>query len=411
MFKHRIIYLIIFFSNSLFCADYGRWSDADQYTAATVITGVTNTIRRLAIFDGLTFANSGTAATYTSMFPISGNVNLAGGTLTLGRELRFGDVVSFVGPGKIYGSTGVRDISFPGTLQSWAYTYTFQDVMLRFESDLNLRTQFTFQNTCTVDGGGSQLDLRNGGSIFIAAGANLTFQNISIVGLNRSNVQCMGTNSTIHLDDTALLLSGTYVFTQGSVNVINDAKITGTGAFAYKSAQNFRIRSKSSLLIDNKITFSYDSSSASALVFEDNTSTFILNGATLYATANGINLRTGNMKITTYSYVASEETADITIGNDAIAQDFTCLFSERTKLELLKGSIAYRNVGLQSWIMLYEPSELVIDTGAKLKLYQSLNPGDGNTHFRTGSYLLLASGKTIGGSVAADNDINYGVLP
>lgn len=299
MLKCRVFYLLILLSGNLLGVNYGRWSDVDQYTSALVISGATNEIRRLALFDGLTFLNSATSAAYTSLLPISGNVNLAGGTLTLGRELRFGDLVSFVGPGKVYGTSVVHDISFPGTLKTWSYTYTFQDSMLMFESDLNLRTQFTFQNTCTVDGGGSELDLRNGGEIFVASGANLTLQNISVIGLNRNNIRCLGSNSILYLDDSSLLLSGTYTFTQGTINVINDAKISGTGLFAYTSAQNFNVRSKSTLLLDKGITFSYDSAAASKdnLVLEDKTSTLLLRGCTMHSTHTGLRLSTGILEI------------------------------------------------------------------------------------------------------------------
>jgi hypothetical protein len=293
------ILLLIFTTQSLFCANYGQWGIVQQYTAALVINGGTNTIRRLALFDGLTYQNSSTAAVYSSLLPISGNVNLNGGILYLDRELRFGDLVSFVGPGRIYGNGEEHDITFPGTLETWSYSYTFSDSVLNFNSDLELNSAFSFQSTCTINGNGCQIDLRGGGSFYVGSGANITFQNISLLGVKESNILCLNSDSVINLDNASLRLSGTYTFTQGYIDIFQDCKISGTGVFAYQSSQDLRINSHSKLLIDRGMTFSYDSNAASKekLIFTDDTSTLHLNGCTLYSTRTGLRLTGGTMII------------------------------------------------------------------------------------------------------------------
>jgi hypothetical protein len=341
MFKYRILFLL-FVSTNLSCINYGSWNQTDQYTSALVISGATNTIRRMALFDGLTFQNAATSAAYSALLPISGSVNLNGGTLTLERELQFGDLVSFVGPGKIYGTTTVHDVSFPGTLRSWGYTYTFQDVFLRFENDLNLNSQFTFQNTCTVDGDKNLMDLRGGGTIFIASGATVTFSNLSIIGLKDSNLVCMDTTSKVFFDGSTLLLSGTYTFAQGSIDIVHENAISGTGLFAYTSAQNLNINTKSSLLLDKGVTFSYDSSAASKdkLVFEDVSSTLILRGCTLHSTHTGLKLDGGILEVE--DRVIFENEASVAAEAMEFGSNLTVNVRAGATLDLTRGLINYQ---------------------------------------------------------------------
>jgi hypothetical protein len=340
MFKYLTLLLCVITTN-LSCANYGRWTQVDQYTAALVITGAVNTIRQLALFDGLTFQNSATAAAYSSVLPISNTVNLNGGTLTVERELRFGDLVSFIAPGKIYGTTTVHDVSFPGTLKAWNYTYTFQDVFLRFAADLTVTTQFTFQNTCTIDFAKNKIDLSQGGEIYIASGANVTFANAEVIGLKDSNLKCMGTTSRIFFDSSSLVLSGTYTFEQGYVDMVHNSVITGTGAFAYKSAQNMTIQTKSTLLIDKGITFSYDSNAASKdkLVFGNTDARLLLRGCTLHSTHTGLTLDGGILEIE--DRVIFENEASVAGEAMELGNNLTVNVRAGATLDLTRGRIYY----------------------------------------------------------------------
>jgi hypothetical protein len=338
-FSKHLIYIFIFLRfASLNGANYGQWGFVNQYTEALVIVGPTNTIRRLALFDGLTFQDSTAAAVYTALLPISGNVNLNGGILYLDRELRFGDLVNFVGPGKILGNGEVHDVTFPGTFGTLSYSYTYSDAALMFNNDVELNSALTFQSTCTINGDGNQIDLRGGGVIYIDESANVTFQNISILGLNDHNVRCIADDSFLFLDNSSLILSGTYTFTKGNIDVTQESAITGTGLFAYQSTQEFTIHSQSKLLIDYDTTFSYDSLAASKdkLVMKDATATLHLRGCTLYSTHTGLELTTG--KVLVEDHVICQNEAS----NIAEAM----VFKEPLEVHTLSGGILDLSSGL-----------------------------------------------------------------
>jgi len=319
------------FHADLFAVNYGRWGIVDRYDETLIISGATNNIRRLARFNGLTFQDSATASDFTSLLPVKGDVNLNGGTLSLGRDLRFEDVVDFIGTGKIYGDSESHSISFPGNLKSWSYSYTFQDVAMTFNSDLELSSEFTFQNTCTVDCHGCQLDLRPGGSLYVASGADLTLKNAHLVGMKDDNLLCLSGSSRVRLVNSSLLLSGNYTINQGIIDVYLENKITGTGQFSYQSAQDLTIRSKSKLFIDRNITFSYDSSAAAKdkLVFEDSSSILHLNGCTVHSTHTGLELTGGRVII--------ED--KVAFQNEAVNRAEATVFKEPLEVDVLSGGI------------------------------------------------------------------------
>lgn len=284
---------------------------------------------------------------------------------------------------------------------------------LEIDDPTALSKTWTCSGAVTFNGNEKRLSVGAVGGFYVMAGSSLIFQNAYLDGLSGEKIKCEDNSASIVLRNTELRCSDTFSFKKGSILFDQNVNIDDNSVFCYESSAASTVSAKSVLSLALGSTFSYSppTPSSDLLVFEDNLSTLVLDGGTLYTTQTGINLRTGRMKVTSYSYISAEGSGNITFGNDSLLQDFTCLFSERTKLKLLSGSIAYRNVNMQSFRMLDEPSELVIDTNAKLKLYQSLNTINGTIHFGANSYLLLATGKTLSGAIAADGNINYGVLP
>jgi len=296
------------------------------------MTDPINQIRWLADFNGFTFDNDSVTCIYNATLPIRGSINLNGGIFFLNRDLRFDDVISFVGQGKIYGNNGSHTVTFPGNLTSWNYSFTFQDVALIFNADLTLNNaSFSFKNTCTIDGSGKQIDLRNGGQIYIEPGAELTLKNVSLLGLENSNVQCLEDDSSLHLKNSSLIVSDNYSFTKGKISVYQDSKISGTGIFDYQSSQNLTIRSKSKLFVDRYVTFKYNPVVASKdlIIMEDATSILHLNGCTFDSTTTSPILTGGRL-------VVQDR---VTVRNDATSPDEALILQDPLEIDVLSGSV------------------------------------------------------------------------
>jgi hypothetical protein len=279
-------------------------------------------------------------------------------------------------------------------------------------SNENLNLTWTCSGDVTFDGNEKQLSLELG-DFYVMAGSRLLFENISLSGVKSENIKCEDDTASIILRNTDLLCTNTFAFNNGSILFEQDVTFRGTVPFAYASRFGSTIASQATLCLESGFTWSYDPpiGSKDLLIFEDNTATLAMKGATLHTTSTGITLKKGILKIDANSFMGSDGDGEITFGDDDITRDLTCLFGEQTKLTLQQGSIGYKNISDNSWSMLDEFTTLRVEPNAKLKLYQSIDPGDGVTYFGSGAYLFLAAGRTIGGTVAADGSINYGVLP
>ena len=79
------------------------------------------------------------------------------------------------------------------------------------------------------------------------------------------------------------------------------------------------------LELDQGFTFSYCPTidSKDLFVFEDNTATLVLKGATIYANESGLTLKTGRLLISKFSFISSDGDSEITFGNDVFGKKLT----------------------------------------------------------------------------------------
>jgi hypothetical protein len=279
-------------------------------------------------------------------------------------------------------------------------------------SNENLNLTWTCSGDITFDGDEKQLSLESG-SLYVMAGSRLFFENITLSGVKDENIKCEDDTASIIFRNSDLLCTNTVAFNNGSILFEQDVTLRGTVPFAYASRFGSTISSQATLCFESGFTWSYDPpvGSKDLLIFEDHTATLAMKGGTLHTTSTGITLKTGQLKIDKNSFMTAEGDGEITFGNEVGSQDLTCVFAEQTKLTLQQGSLGYKNILSGSWSMLDELSILRISAGSRLRLYQTLDPGEGLTDFGAGAYLFVASGKTLGGTIGADADINYGTLP
>ena len=100
--------------------------------------------------------------------------------------------------------------------------------------------------------------------------------------------------------------------------------------FAYQSPQNLTIYTDSKLTLDRKLTFSYDSVSASKqkLVMEDESAVLHLNVCTLYSTRTGLQLEGGTVIVEDL----------VTLRNEAQVEAEAMVFKQTLTVDVLAGA-------------------------------------------------------------------------
>ncbi|MBT4594557.1 hypothetical protein HOD08_01625, partial [bacterium] len=160
-----------------------------------------------------------------------------------------------------------------------------------------------------------ELTLSDAEAIVVGHGKTLTIQDVRLDKLGGTssaypnNIRCLGSDSKVIFRNVEAVLESSFSFTVGAIDVEHDFSIDGFGkTFAYSSASNLTVKSRSMLMLDRGVTFSYDSSSAAndKLVFEDSSSTLKMFGSTLYSTHTGVSLSTGRLEVNDLCIFESE---------------------------------------------------------------------------------------------------------
>jgi len=349
-------------------------------------TGTNNIILTFAFLkNGFALQDSSTIATFNSVFPVSGNVQLQGGTLTLNQDLLFESLTNIQSLGTILANGYL--INFSASIQALPFSDGFfQNATMAFNNDVTINSALTFDGDCRLSGEGHSIILGDSGSINITPYSTLTMNDLTIKNIAGTNISLASESSKIILQDVIWFQSDNYTFTTGSLQFKNNVEMRGVGNFTYQSSQVSSVLADSTLTLDSGFTFSYDpGTSPDLLTFVDHTSLLVLNNnATLYVTLQGLNLINGSMFVQGNGLIASEVNGSIdngiTLGNCNAVNDFMVTLAGGVQLELLQGSLNYKNVNASSFNMLSSSNILFINANSSLNVYQTLN-GPGITTF------------------------------
>ncbi len=215
----------------------------------------------------------------------------------------------------------------------------FKDCCIIFSGDTTIRGRgkcLTIQPTCTL---------------VVDTESSLLLKDITIKGVQDSNIQFMDNSSTISLQDVTWVLDDDYTFTNGHFDVLKDFEVIGSGKkITYQSEVQSTIQECGKMILDDGVTFSYDpvTESRDLLLLTFDTSELVLNGATLHSTSTGLRLTTGVLTVNQESFLSSEGSVDsesISLGDGINTEKNLCLnILPAARLELLQGCLAYNNV-------------------------------------------------------------------
>lgn len=352
--RFPVLYLLLF---SLL---FHRFMHADQVGSdiAVSVVGYTNfgtpliTQNQILSFgwmkSGFGMSSSTMTCTFSSVFPVSGNLSLHGGQLTLGTDLFMQNSTAFLSPGIIHGGGHILDIcqsvtGIPATDRS-----IFKSVKMFMHGDLNITGTVDFKGTCLIDGGKSRLVLGSNGSLKIGHNSTLTIKNVEIDGIKNCNIYCMDDSASLILDNVRWVQSGDYTFSRGSILIQNLVELSNKYKFIYASELTSTIDFDSRWYFSDLAQVSFGRNRSvfdrEPLYFQDYSSVLHLENATLAITSSGARLTNGTflcdreVKIDAGSMALY---AGLAIGDGNAANDPNIKLFPGAALKLINGLLTY----------------------------------------------------------------------
>lgn len=297
--------------------------------------------------NGFTLEDASTTCTFNSVYPVSGTVDMGGGTLTLLQDLIFHNITALNGMGNIIGNNYALDLcttitAFPSNLNSLSNTH------VSFHNDLVITNTVTLQGNCSFCGDGHSLIMNENGALVIDTGSHVTFQNLEIKGLRDSNIQCVDDTGTILLNDVVWAQDSDFAFLNGSMLLQDEVTFIGTSTFAFESSQTSTLDKNSTFKLSNGIYLSLGRDADTGnepLAFIDSSSIMRLADCGFNITPMGLTLTKGTI-VMDYNVVSKVNSSSfetgVTMGTGNVEDDFTIYFSPGCSVTQ-NGHMTYNN--------------------------------------------------------------------
>lgn len=259
-------------------------------------------------------------------------------------------------------------------------TITFKNVRLSFNSNVRIRSPIRFEGTCVVNGGGNIVDLLGTASIIVANSGELYVENATLRGIHDSNISVLDDDGLLAVRDIQWLQDSYYTFTQGAISISGKVQMSGDYIFAYQSKMTSTLEDKSLWKLDSGFTFSYDPLFTSTLdpsVFEMSgiDSTLKIDNASIHD-ARAWKLTTGTLVLSRNVKLYGEPLLGTIFGSDS-GEDLNVELLPGAKLHVMQGILNNKNQSLNSWMFQTSTSQLVVQSGARLNSFNSINVSPG----------------------------------
>lgn len=341
-----------------------------------------NEIRGFTIMgSGFSLANSSTDCLFNAYFPVSGPVNLNGGTLNLSQDLIFAANSDFQSSGIINGNGYSIRLS-PSASSLPSNATTLNNMTLFLQSDVTLQNSLTVQGTVTINGGGHALTVGSNGSLVVSSNAQLILQDIKLYNVRGTVINCATTSGSIILDDAALFFSDDFRFSKGSIFFKKEVSFEGAMTFTLDTAQTSIVNSKSKLkILDNVQLYMGRTSQASAgpLLFTDETSCLHLSSCILTTTNYGFLFTKGSCYVdgnVTLESLGTTTSSGIIIGSGSISDDVSISIAPGAAVKHVRGYWVYNNALPHQIISPSKHSRLIRSEASRIYVPQNLYVND-----------------------------------
>ncbi|MFH1643664.1 MAG: hypothetical protein ABIA74_00615 [bacterium] len=295
---------------------------------------------------GFVLENNSTTCTFESVFPVSSNINMNGGTLYLNADLNFNNFANIIGGGIFWGQDHLIELS--ETTTNLSDGIIFNNTKIFFYANLSISGDVTFEGDCTLNGHGCSINLDTNGKIIIAPNSTLLVQQSELYNVGAGKIICLADSSRLLLDEVKWYQESDYTFTQGSIGIYNNVIFGGDHTFDYDSAQTSSIFSDSCWHFLDNIVFSIGRKESindlEPLWMEDHSSGLHLDNCNFDVKSNGICILNGSLFIDREVFIHTNSTYScngLILGNGIPDNDPQLRFYPGANLYLYPGHLTY----------------------------------------------------------------------
>ena len=299
---------------------------------------------------GFTLEDATTSCTFNSIFPVSGTVNMNGGTLYLLQDMVLSNTTQLVGLGTIIGNNHAIDFCetityFPSDLK------LIKDVNFYFHHNIELNSTVTVQGQSLIYVRSNLITFNPGSGFVIDTNATFEIKFARLNMHNNNNLVCADDTGHLILSDVNIELDSDWIFSYGDILFQSSVGIAGPYNFAYQSLMPATVGDGATLLFDNGIKFTTGRATVGGpdpFLFYDAGSVLSLGTCTIHITASGIGLTRGTIAYNKKIIIESDSTdtaCGIIVGDGiSAANDLSVYFGPGCDTILQKGVITYNNV-------------------------------------------------------------------
>jgi len=306
--------------------------------------------------NGFALQDATTSSTFSSIFPVSGQISLHGGKLFLGTDLIFQNNTNFATPGLIYGNNHMLELCQSITGIPTSFPACFDNTELYLNSDVTISGTIKFTGNCLIDGHLNGLMLGSNANIIVGHNSSLLLKNIDISGISGYKISCLDNSGALILNNVQWGQSGNYTFSSGSILFDNIVHIIGANTFNYASALTSTINSDSILHFGVNSIFSFGRAKGfhgqQPLALVDNTSVLDLDNCTVSITSSGATLTNGLILAEGEVYIDVHSTTSLGglyLGNGQVANDILIELAPGAVISFVEGHFINNNFNTQNF--------------------------------------------------------------
>lgn len=299
--------------------------------------------------NGFALEDATTSCTFNSVYPVSGTVDLAGGTLYLLQDLALQNITQLNGFGTIIGNGHSMDFGtsideIPTNIK------VLQDVNLFFHHNVDLESSVTIRGNVLISAAGGTLDLEDGAAFIIDSNSTLELQSMLVENVHDDNIRCVDDTGHLVLDNIVWCQMGQMHYQYGDILFQNLVRMYGRHTFWYDSGMTCTIGDESTLKIDGGLNFKLGCTvpgGPNPLYMYDDNSVMSFGEATLTITGYGCTMARGIIESTVSLLIDAPSTSTSygLIFGDGVSseQDLTILFGPGSKTTFNSGIVVYNN--------------------------------------------------------------------
>ncbi|MBU1007454.1 hypothetical protein KKA53_00005, partial [Candidatus Dependentiae bacterium] len=389
-----IVCISFFLGQFLFPADLvlGDWTSVSTQEQVTFAGSGNQVVGFKQMNHGFLLQDQDASCTFNAIFPVSGQVDLNGGSLYLLQDLLFANSTSSLenssnSTALIYGNDHVVELT--EEISELLNSFTFNNAHIFLNNDLTIKSPLFFEGPCTINGRGSRIFVQDNGSINLDSTGELLLT-VGGIRLDKSDIFSFDSQtSKIVFKDFNIDLASDVWFQDGHFEFAGNVLMSGPYTFTYDSVETSTIRAHSTFRINHDSTLKIGkqaSAGAQPLEFVDNTGRLVLDNAGLHVVNDGLQIKKGAINVYGRSVltVDSDDIANgLVLGDGTYGNDALLKIKNGSELEVASGSLVMNEYARNKLEFDGDSSQLYLNDSSKFYTHRILDLSGGSVRLST----------------------------